>query len=449
MNHGRIRDPKQSAAISQTAIVNHSLILSFEMSLHKKNVVIVGGSFAGLSAAHYFLRHILPSLPYKDNYHVNIVDTSKDFMFRFAATRAVASAKLMQTSNFFFPIADAFLQYNPKSYTFVHAKAISVDTVTRTITFEHGVSGLESQKLSYDALVIATGTRTPSPMLSLQSTREGVDDALKENHKRLQYARTILVAGGGPTGVETAGELGEHLNGRTYWFLSKLQNPRTKITLLSGGKKILPRLRPTIAKQAEKYLAQVGVEVIHGIRVDSYKENDDGTTTALLDNGEALTTDIYIPAAGVEPNTEWLPQALLNERGYIKTNKVTLRVDEAGPRVYALGDVGSYTHGGVLDIYDAVPVALANMKRDLLAATISENAIPEGKDLLYRPNLTETQIVPIGRSKGVGAFRGWRLPSLVVWFIKGRKYMTDTVAVEIHSGSKWDKERTWNATDAA
>lgn len=424
------------------------------MSLQRKNVVIVGGSFAGLSAAHYFLRHILPSLPSKDNYHVNIVDTSKDFMFRFAAPRAVASTKLMQTSSFFFPIADAFRQYNPKSYTFVHAKAVSIDTATRMITLEHGVSGREPQKLRYHALVIASGTRTPSPMLSLQSTRKDVEDSLKEFHKRLQYARTILVAGGGPTGVETAGELGEHLNGRAYWFLSKPQNPRVKITLLSGGKKILPRLRRTIAEQAEQYLTRVGVEVIHSIRVASYKENDDGTTTVLLDNGDALTTDIYIPAAGVEPNTEWLPQAVLNERGYVKTNKATLRVDDAGPRVYALGDVGNYTYGGVMDIYDAVPVALANMKRDLLAATsskneISENVSLEGKDMIYKPNLTETQIVPIGRSKGVGAFRGWRLPSFVVWFIKGRKYMTDTVAVEIHGGSKWDKERTWSATGSA
>ncbi|KAH8590055.1 hypothetical protein B0O99DRAFT_599318 [Bisporella sp. PMI_857] len=412
------------------------------MSLQKKNIVIVGGSFAGLSAAHYFLKHVMPSLPHKDNYHVNIIDTSKDFMFRIAAPRAVASSKLMPISNFFFPIADAFLQYNSNTYTFIHAKAVAVDTTTCSITLKPANPGSEPYKVPYHALVFATGTRTLSPMLSLQTTKEGVEDALKEMHRRLQHAKTILIQGGGPTAVEIAGELAEHLNGRTYWFLSKLQNPRVKIILLSGSKKLLPRLRPTIAKQAEGYLAQVGVEVAYSKYVVSSKENRDGTTTIVLDNNEVMTADVYIPAAGVQPNTEWLPQALLNEKGYIKTNRATLRVDEAGPRVYALGDVGSYTHGGVMDLYDAVPVALANMKRDLLAATTSDEGFPEGKDIPYKPNLAESQLVPIGQSKGVGAFRGWRLPSPLVWFFKGRSYMINTVAVEIHSGSKWDKEKT-------
>jgi NADH dehydrogenase FAD-containing subunit len=411
------------------------------MSLQKKNVVIIGGSFAGLSAAHYFLRHVLPSLPYKGDYHLNIVDTSKDFMYRFATPRAVVSAKLMPTSNFFFPIADAFQQYNSKTYTFINAKAVAIDTSARTITLNYEKTGAEPHELSYHALALATGTRTLSPLFSLHTTRDGAEDALKELHKRLPQARSILISGGGPTGVETAGELGEYLNGRTSWFLSKNKKSQVKIRLLSGGKKILPRLRPAIAKQAEKYLAQVGVEVIHGRRAISSRDHDDGTTTVVLENGEVITTDIYIPAAGVQPNTEWLPHTLLNEKGYIHTNRVTLRVDDAGPRVYALGDVGSYTAGGVLDMYVAVPVALTNMKRDLLAAITSENGVPKGKDTPYKPNLSETQLVPVGRGRGVGAFRGWRLPSLVVWFIKGRKYMLNTVAVEIHSGSKWDKER--------
>jgi hypothetical protein len=227
-------------------------------------------------------------------------------------------------------------------------------------------------------------------MFSLHSGREEVEEALNQMQEWLPQAKSILITGGGPTGIETAGELGEHLNGRAYWFQSKLRNPRVNITVLSGAGKTLPRLRAAIAKEAESHLSQVGVEVVHNKRAVSFKENDDGTTTVILDDGESMTADIYIPAAGVMPNTEWLPKS-------------------------------------------------PSPKGDLLAAATSNKGIAEGKDRPYVPNLTENQLVPIGRSKGVGSFRDWRLPRFLVWLFKGRHYLTDTVAKEIYSGSKWDK----------
>ena len=94
----------------------------------QKNLIIVGSSFAGLSAAHYFFKHVLPSLPDKESHHVTIIDSSKEFMFRFAVPRAVSSTKLMPTSEFFFPIEGAFQKYNSKFYTIIHGRAISLDT---------------------------------------------------------------------------------------------------------------------------------------------------------------------------------------------------------------------------------------------------------------------------------------------------------------------------------
>ena len=93
------------------------------------------------------------------------------------------------------------------------------------------------------------------------------------------------------------------------------------------------------------------------------------------------------------------------------------------------------------------------MKRDLLAfadageekpgATIT----PKGGDRPYKPNLKETQMVPVGRSKGVGAIFGWKLPSFMVWLIKGRDYLTGT-APDLVNGDKWKKENSWKPTDA-
>ena len=409
------------------------------MAEKKKNIIVLGGSFAGLSAAHYFLKHVSPSLPDPLDYHLSIVNPSKDFMFRIAAPRAISCPDLMPTSKFFFPIADAFKQYDSQLYTIIQGKATALDTAARTVTIQVGDSTVSTQQILYHALVIATGSRTTSALFSIDSGRQQVEAAFKDIHQRLQQAKTILIAGGGPTGVETAGEIGESLNGKACSFSSRLKNPKVQITLLSGSNKILPGLRTSIADQAESYLGKVGVEVIHNKRAVSSKDNGDGTTTVTLDNGEIIRSDIYIEAVGVIPNTEWLEDSLLNETGHVKTNKASLRVDDAGPRVYALGDVGSYTRGGVMDMYDAVPVALCNMRKDLIAAGSTNRSVAESTDRVYAPNLAENQLVPIGRSRGVGAFKGWWLSSFIVWFFKGRDYLIGTVAVEMYSGSKWDK----------
>ena len=61
----------------------------------------------------------------------------------------------------------------------------------------------------------------------------------------------------------------------------------------------------------------------------------------VLHDGEELDADIYIPATGVRPMSEYVPQDLKDKKGYVINNESTLRVDAAGPRVYAVGDVGS------------------------------------------------------------------------------------------------------------
>ena len=117
-------------------------------------------------------------------------------------------------------------------------------------------------------------------------------------------------------------------------------------------------------------------------------------------------------------------------------------MDTAGPRIYALGDIGTSSSGGILDIIDALPVMETNLKRDLLAAHSNSEARPVGNDRLYVKNEKETQLVPVGRSKGVGAVFGWRVPSIFVWVIKGRDYMISK-GYERIDGSAFGKESVW------
>ncbi|KAI4250032.1 MAG: hypothetical protein L6R42_008803, partial [Xanthoria sp. 1 TBL-2021] len=251
-----------------------------------------------------------------------------------------------------------------------------------------------------------------------------------EFRKALPTASHIIIAGGGPAGVETAGELGEYLNGRKGgWFGSS--SPKVSITVATAGSKILPALRPTIAAKAEEYLAAVGVIVIKNARVKSVMPIAAGTdsaltseTTVTLDNGKTLEADLYIPATGTTPNTEFIHESLLAADGRITTNPTTLRVDEAGPRVYTIGDVANYSPPTIHHILEAVPVLCTNLKRDLLHVFdgngIGERRNNSAGDRTFKTGLRKSQLVPIGKSKGVGAAMGWTLPSYAVWAIKGR-----------------------------
>ncbi|KAK3073344.1 hypothetical protein LTS18_014452, partial [Coniosporium uncinatum] len=350
--------------------------------------------------------------------------------------------------------------------------ATSMDTAARTVTIAAiGAGGLgegKEQTLPYHALIIATGTKTASPMMSLCSetaTHETVITALQRFHAQLPSAKSIIIAGGGPAGVETAGELGEQLNGIAGWFRSRPKEIKVKITLITGDEKLLPALRPALARKAESMLNKVGVDVIYSQRVTSVAPEGAGTlefqekeqeeknqngptpTTVTLQDGTQMQADLYVPATGVGANTSFAPKDILTEKGFIETNEKTLRVDAAGERVYALGDVGSYTRGGILDIFDAVPICLTNVKKDLLAyAKAAEDerlALKvKGPDRVYKPNLKETQLVPIGTKWGVGAVFGWRLPSFMIWLIKGRDYMASN-APKLTFGYKWIKESKW------
>ncbi|KAF2963897.1 hypothetical protein GQX73_g9667 [Xylaria multiplex] len=255
--------------------------------------------------------------------------------------------------------------------------------------------------------------------------------ALRAHRRWIQAVR--FLAGGGPTGVEITGEIGHFLNGSTGWFSSRSSNPKAKVTVVTKGDKLLPVLNKSRALWAETLLNRVGVDVVYNVSVVSSTTDADGKTTVDLSNGEQWTADVYIPAWGVTPNSEYVPANFKNDQGYIKTNEATLRADAAGPRVYVAGDVGDYSRRGFHNLYSAIPVLAANIKRDLLAAAASDSldTKPEGLGRSFTRNSSETQAVPIGPA-GVGAVNGWGLPSFLTWLLKGRNYMIGNITVTVN-----------------
>ncbi|KAI0105235.1 FAD/NAD(P)-binding domain-containing protein [Nemania sp. FL0031] len=413
----------------------------------KKKIVVLGGSYAGVSTAHYLLKHAIPKLPDPKSYQIVLISTSSQAMCRPAAPRALISDTMFPQDKLFVGIQKSFSQYASGSFVFEQGTATALDYENQTVSVlpvkTDNSSGSAEFKINYHALVIATGASTPSPLLGFTRDETVLKSSWAAFRGALPKAKHIVIAGGGASGVEVAGELGEHLNGRAGWR-STLSDPKVRITLLSGGARILPYLRPAIAQTAEAYLAKVGVRIVHNARVTTVSPGGAGTgdvavnATLALSNGEMLQADLYIPATGAVPNTKFVPETVRCPDGRVNTHASTLRVIGAGERVYSIGDVSSAARPAVHNITSMVPVLCANIKRDLLlAAGVSAQAA--GEDRTFEEDTRETQLVPVGKSKGVGAAMGMRVPSFLVWLIKGRDYWLWTTG-NLWSGKQWAKE---------
>ncbi|PVI03403.1 FAD/NAD(P)-binding domain-containing protein [Periconia macrospinosa] len=410
----------------------------------RRNIVILGGSYGGISTAHYALKHTINTLPEKELYQVVLISASSQAMSRPACPRALISDDMFPQNKLFVDVPSHFSQYPESSFRFVQASVKSVDHEARTVTYS--LSTGNSETLGFYALVIATGATTKSPLMGFNPDETSLKEAWKKFRGALSTAESIVVAGGGPTSIETAAELGEYLNGTPGMFASELKNPKIAITVVSGSSHILPLLRPSIGKTAEQYLARLGVKVIKDTRVTKVEPPNagsdmDGLTsraTLSLSNGKTVEADLFIPATGLSPNTSFLSPSLLDANSKVATNFTTLRVEKAGPFIYAIGDCSSYARPAIHNILSTVPILGNNLKRDLLlAAGKLESEVPKEKQ--FKEDTREMQLVPIGKSKGVGAAMGWKVPSFFVWLIKGRDYWLWTIG-NLWSGKQWAKE---------
>lgn len=388
-----------------------------------KNIVIVGGSFAGVGAVHYIQKHVIPQLPEPSSYQTVLVSPSTKTVGRTATVRGLISDELLDQKQLWTDVKGTLEGLYPKGFRFVQGQATGLDTDARSLRVR--LAGGSAEDVEYHALIIATGAVTTSPLFSMNVDAASLRGAWAKFREALPGARSIVLAGGGPTAVETAAELGEHLNGRAGWFGSKLQNPKVPITLVTSDSKLLPHLRESIAQTAEDYLAQLGVTVVKNVKVTGVSPEDSGTTnpgakaTVSLSDGRKLDADIYIPAAGMTPNTSFLPASILAEDGRVKVNPKTMRAEAAGPRVYAFGDVSNLHRPSIYFIKVSFSTLGQNVKRDLLlAAGADEKSVQPDRE--WVEDKREMQVVTLGRNKAVGAAMGTRLPGFLVWWLKGR-----------------------------
>jgi apoptosis-inducing factor 2 len=319
------------------------------MSTH--TIVIIGASFGGLTVAHGLLKTVLPQVSNggKQSYKVVQIAPNEEFFWKIGAPRVIGNSQSLPLEKALIPIAPGFKAYSKEQYEFVKAYVTSIDPSSQTVHTS------TSNAVHYDSLIIASGTSFDTALWTVTDGSEPLKQAIAEIHQKLPGAESILIAGGGAAGVETAGELGE------------VYGKNKEITLLSGTTGLLSRLHnKKMGADAQSRLEKMGVKVLHNsLRVNEHT-TENGKTVLKLSNGETKTVDIYINATGDKPNSKFVPQEWLDDNRKVKTDPHTLRLDVPGVTgVYVFGTVGSYSDGSILDVKFATPAILETIKLDL------------------------------------------------------------------------------------
>ncbi len=211
---------------------------------------------------------------------------------------------------------------------------------------------LATQSLPYDYLVLALGGHTSyfghHEWEACAPGLKSLDDALRirsqvllafeqaENardaseHDRLL---TIVVVGGGPTGVEMAGSLGELAHSVLSHDFRRIDPTQTRIILIEGGPRILSHLPPDLSASAQRQLEALGVRVRVNAKVSNIRKG-----VVELEGGETISAGNILWTAGVvaSPLTRLLGCDL--DRG----GRVKVQPDlslPGRPEVFAIGDL--------------------------------------------------------------------------------------------------------------
>lgn len=366
-----------------------------------KTVVILGAGWAGLPLAHKLLKYTLP----KTSLKVVLVTPNTHFFWNVAATRGAIPGEIPDTS-MFLPIAPGFNQYTTENFELVLGLAEGIDKAGSSvhITTNDG----EQKIISYDQLVIATGSRVSSGLpFKLIGTYKETVDAWHSLQDQIRGASSIVIAGGGPTGLEVAGEIAARYGAKK------------NVTLILSSAKPLANhagISASVQNVLDSDFTNLGVKVLRNTKVESAEGgSSDGKWSLTLSDGSTLDADLYLPLHGIQVNTSFVPRELLDDRGNVKQDK-TMRV-EATENIWAIGDVGN-TEPKQLTLTDAQ----INHMADALDATLTGER-PVGE---YKPANKTMIFLSLGKKYATGQIGNWRLWGWTVAWVKGRNLFVDS-----------------------
>ena len=374
------------------------------MTPSTRHVVIVGGGFAGLNAAKV--------LGNKAGIRVTLVDRHNHHLFQPLLYQVAMAA--LSPADIAAPIRHILAKYD--NITVLQDEVTSIDYGERQIVARQCA-------LSYDYLLLACGARHAyfghneweecAPGLKTieqaNEIRRRVLTAFEAAERTTNAAEqrrqlTFVIVGGGPTGVELAGAIGEMSRYTLVRDFRRISPKLARIILVEAGPRILPAFSTKMAGEATRNLEHLGVQVWTGSPVTGL--DSQGVTIGR----ERLQAATILWDAGVQAESLGGQEGVATDR----LGRIVVKPDlslAGHQEVFVAGDQACFSHGGKPPLPGLAPVAIQQGR------AIDANILREAAGASRRPfhYNDKGQLAAIGRSKAIvergrlrfGGFFAW------------------------------------------
>jgi len=352
---------------------------------NEKHIVIIGGGYGGCQLASDLQRYKIP---------FTLVDPKDCFHHNVAACRAGVLPDQWNERQ----VIDYQKAFGDK---FVRGKVTNVYFEDQVVVID------EKTEIKFTEVVFAVGSIGPFPGNSSRISSEDIKAQYVELSQAIMKSEKIVIIGGGPVGVEMAGEIVE------VYF-------NKKIYLIQSGEFLVTKdFGEPFQTNMRKCLESAEVEVIMNDRVSNLDVLNTGVLqnqTVKTQNGKEIECNLVLRCVGSRPNTS-LTQNILGPESFEKDRVVVnefLQV-KGHSNVYAIGDC--------TNTKEFKMAAHAGRQGELLAENLLRNL--KGRDAKPYQTAFQGMVVTFGTKGGAGVFNGWNLPSFAIGLIKGRTLFTD------------------------
>ncbi len=372
----------------------------------RPHVVIIGGGFAGISAARGLA---------KCDVRITLIDRTNHHLFQ-PLLYQVATA-VLNPADITVPIR--WLLRHQRNATVIMADVDSIDVAQHALTLDGGTS-----TVAWDYLIVASGARHayfghPAWEASAPGLKS-IEDALEMRRRFLlsfeaaerasaatqrDALMTFVIVGGGPTGVELAGMIPEITRKAMKHDFRRIDPRTSRVVLLEAGPRVLPQFPASLSARAERDLISLGVQVRTNTAVTAV--DDEGVTLA---NGERLLAHTVFWGAGNQASP------LGNQLGapLDRAGRVQVAADLSLPNdahVFAVGDLASVTMPDGRLVPGVAPAA--NQMGQHAARCIVRDVRGEARTPFAYFN--KGDLATIGRHRAVAAIGAVRLQGWIAW----------------------------------
>ena len=355
-----------------------------------KKVLIVGGGYAGVS--------LVTELSKKKISNLKIVLISKNdyFYHNIASPRTIVDDKII--SDIVLPF-DNLMKGDNKE--FIHGKVTQIHkNEVKYSSIVNNVETNEEKKVTFDYLVLALGTKYSQIYYGAQNSMNMQINELRETNEKFKKSTSVLVLGGGPVGIETAGEI-------------ETDFPKIKVTLLTNSEKRVPYMTPAFSEKALAVLTQKNVEVIFNDSVELNHVENFKNQKITTKKGKSIEFDAYFMCFGGKPMTDIVKNSFpnwLDENDRIIVNK-HFQVPECS-NIFAIGDC--------CNTKEVKLAYIAGQHAAVLAENIYLILDKKIKLKEYSPPSKSMMVMSIGRDNGAFQFASLTFKGFLPTHIKSK-----------------------------